>query len=53
MLTRFSMQADGLHRQADARHKLRTRAYRKKQEKLYKAALHMVQDTREEDRDDK
>jgi hypothetical protein len=53
MLTRLSMQADDLHRQADAQHKLRTRAYRKKQEKLYKEALHMVQDTQDKDRDDK
>ena len=53
MLTRLSMQADDLHRQAEAQHKLRTRAYRKKQEQLYKEALHMVQTVQAKDRDDK
>jgi YVTN family beta-propeller protein len=44
LLTRLSMQADYLRREAEAQHKLRTRAYRQKQEKLYRQALQMVKD---------
>jgi len=43
LLSRLSMQADFLHREAEAKHLLRTRAYRKAQEKLYQEAVQMVQ----------
>ena len=41
-LARISMQADDLHKAAEATHKLRTAAYKKKQAALYGAAVKMV-----------
>ena len=41
-LTRLSMQADEVHRAAEQKHQLRTRAYRKKQKQLYEQAVHTV-----------
>lgn len=51
-LTRFSMQADELHRAAEKTHKLRTRAYRNKQKQLYEDALRSVT-TGAPDKDDR
>jgi YVTN family beta-propeller protein len=52
-LGRYSMQADQLHREAEAKHQLRSRSYRKKQEKLYQAAARMVNAPAPRDSDDR
>jgi len=52
-LGRYSMQADQLHREAEAKHQLRSRAYRKKQQKLYQNAALMVNAPAPRDADDK
>ncbi len=49
LLTRLSMEADSLHREADAKHQLRTRAYRKKQQKIYQDAVRMVNGAADKD----
>jgi YVTN family beta-propeller protein len=52
-LGRYSMQADQLHREAEAKHQLRSRSYRKKQQKLYQEAARMVNAPAPKDADDK
>ena len=41
-LGRLSMQADQLHREAEARRQLRTRAYRNRQKAVYQKAMQLV-----------
>jgi YVTN family beta-propeller protein len=52
-LGRLSMRADQLHKSADAKHELRTRAYRKKQSNLYKSATKLVNGPKPKDADDR
>ncbi len=52
-LARLSMQADDVHKAAEAQHKLRTRAYRKKQQTLYKEAAKLVNTAAPKDADDR
>jgi hypothetical protein len=51
-LTRLSLAADELHNTAAKKHQVRTRAYRKSQEKLYAAALRVVDSPAPRDADD-
>jgi len=52
-LGRLSMQADQLHREAEARRQLRTRAYRNKQKGIYKRAVELVEGPKPKDADDR
>jgi hypothetical protein len=52
-LGRFSMQADNLRKAAEAKHELRTRAYRKKQSQLFKQATKLVNGPKPKDADDR
>jgi hypothetical protein len=51
VLTRLSLAADDLHRDAEKRHKLTSRAYRRQQKRLYEKAVQMVNGPQPRDTD--